>query len=69
LLRTAAVLHIDETTGRAAGRLTCVHVTCTEYLTLMPVGGRSARDIDAAGVLGEFTGTLMRLARAIRCRP
>lgn len=60
LLRTARVLHADETTGRAAGELAYVHVACTEYLTLMHVGGRSAEDIDAGGVLTEFTGTLMR---------
>ncbi len=60
LLRTAPVLHADETTGRAAGALTYVHVACTEYLTLMHVGGRSADDIDAGGVLPEFTGILMR---------
>jgi transposase len=60
LLRTAAVLHADETTGRAAAQLAYVHVACTEYLTLMHVGGRSAEDIDAGGVLPEFTGTLMR---------
>jgi len=60
LLRTAPVLHADETTGRAAGALAYVHVACTEYLTLMHVGGRSSEDIDAGGVLPEFTGTLMR---------
>jgi transposase len=60
LLRTAPVLHADETCGRAAGALAYVHVACTEYLTLMHVGGRSADDIDAGGVLPEFTGTLMR---------
>lgn len=60
LLRTAPVLHADETTGRAAGALRYVHVACTEYLTLMHVGGRSSDDIDAGGVLPEFTGTLMR---------
>ncbi len=60
LLPTAGVLHADETTGRAAGALAYVHVACTEYLTLMHVGGRSSEDIDAGGVLPEFTGTLMR---------
>jgi transposase len=60
LLPTAPVLHADETTGRAAGALAYVHVACTEYLTLMHVGGRSSADIDAGGVLPEFTGTLMR---------
>ncbi len=60
LLPTAGVLHADETTGRAAGALAYVHVACTEYLTLMHVGGRSSEDIDAGEVLPEFTGTLMR---------
>ncbi len=60
LLPTAGVIHADETTGRAAGELAYVHVACTEYLTLMHVGGRSGDDIDAGGVLAEFTGTLMR---------
>lgn len=60
LLATAPVLHADETTGRAAGALSYVHVACTEYLTLMHVGGRSADDIDAGGVLPEFTGFLVR---------
>jgi transposase len=60
LLATAPVLHADETTGRAAGALSYVHVACTEYLTLMHVGGRTVADIDAGGVLGEFTGVLVR---------
>lgn len=60
LLPTAAVVHADETTGRAAGALAYVHVACTEYLTLMHVGGRSSEDIDAGGVLPQFTGTLVR---------
>jgi transposase len=60
LLRRAPVLHADETTGRAAGALAYVHVACTEYLTLMHVGGRSSADIDNGGVLAEFTGVLVR---------
>ena len=60
LLRNAPVLHADETTGRAAGALAYVHVACTEYLTLMHVGGRSSDDIDNGGVLAEFTGVLVR---------
>ena len=57
---TAPVLHADEATGRAAGALSYVHVACTECLTLMHVGGRTVADIDAGGVLGEFTGVLVR---------
>jgi transposase len=60
LLASAPVLHADETTGRAAGALSFVHVACTEYLTLMHVGGRSAADIDAGGVLPAFSGVLVR---------
>lgn len=37
-----------------------MHVACTEYLTLMHVGDRSADTIDAGGVLAEFTGVLVR---------
>jgi transposase len=59
LLAGAPVLHADETPGRAAGSLAYVHVACTEYLTLMHVGDRSATTIDS-GVLGEFTGVLVR---------
>ncbi len=51
LLVTAPVLHADETSGRAAGALSYVHVACTEYVTLMHVGGRTREDIDAGGVL------------------
>ena len=60
LLVSAPVLHADETPGRAAGALSYVHVACTEYLTLMHVGDRSAATIDAGGVLGVFTGVLVR---------
>jgi transposase len=60
LLTSAPVLHADETTGRAAGSLSYVHVAATQYLTLMHVGGRSSDDIDAGGVLPRFTGILIR---------
>ena len=60
LLIGAPVLHADETPGRAAGALSYVHVACTEYLTLLHVGDRSAATIDAGGVLAEFTGVLVR---------
>lgn len=60
LLAGAPLLHADETPGRAAGSLSYVHVACTEYLTLMHVGDRSAKTIDAGGVLAEFTGVLVR---------
>lgn len=60
LLAGAPLLHADETPARAAGALSYVHVACTEYLTLMHVGDRSGATIDAGGVLGEFTGVLVR---------
>jgi transposase len=60
LLVGAPVVHADETTGRAAGALSYVHVACTEYLTVLHVGGRSSGDIDAGGVLPGFTGVLVR---------
>ncbi|HZS22709.1 MAG TPA: IS66 family transposase [Pseudonocardiaceae bacterium] len=60
LLASAPLLHADETPGRAAGALSYVHVACTEYLTLMHVGDRTAATIDAGGVLAEFTGILVR---------
>jgi transposase len=79
LLADAAVLHADETIGRAAGGLSYVHVACTEYLTLLHVGGRGKADIDAGGVLPTHSGILVRdglcrlrapdpgLARLVRC--
>ena len=60
LLASAALPHADETPGRAGGALSYVHVARTEYLTLMHVGDRSGATIDAGGVLGEFTGVLVR---------
>ena len=60
LLRQADVLHADETTARVGGDLTYVHVACTEFLTHLHTGGRSAADIDAGKVLGGFGGTIVR---------
>lgn len=60
LLASAPVLHADETPGRAHGSLAYVHVACTEYLTLMHTGDRSAASIDAGHVLPAFTGVLVR---------
>jgi len=60
LLHTEQVLHVDETPARLAGGLKYVHVACTAALTLFHVGGRSAADVDAGGVLPGFTGTLVR---------
>ena len=60
LLRSAGVLYADETPARAGGRLHYVHVACTEFLTAMHTGGRSAEDIDAGGVLPGYAGTIVR---------
>ena len=54
LLATAPVVHADETFARAAGTTTYVHVACTEHLTLLHTGSRSADTIDAGGVLTEL---------------
>ena len=60
LLRQAGVLYADETPARAAGHLEYVHVACTEFLTAMHTGGRSAADIDAGGILDGYGGTIVR---------
>ena len=43
LIAAAPVAHADETTARAAGALTYLHVACTRFLTAMHVGDRSQR--------------------------
>lgn len=60
LLYVQDVLHADETPARACGGFRYVHVACTPGLTLFHVGGWSAADVDAGGVLPGFTGTLVR---------
>jgi transposase len=60
LLRSAGVLYADETPARAAGGLRYVHIACTEFLTALHTGGRSAEDIDAGGVLPGYAGTIVR---------
>src|ERR1019366_9408143 len=50
----------DGGAARAAGHLHYVHVACTEFLTAMHTGGRSAADIDAGEVLPGYTGTIVR---------
>jgi transposase len=60
LLREAGVLYADETPARGSGKLAYVHVACTEFLTALHTGGRSAQDIDAGGVLPGYAGTLVR---------
>ncbi|KQM01755.1 transposase [Frankia sp. CpI1-P] len=60
LVAAAPVAHADETTARADGALRYLHVACTDYLTVMHVGDRSAATIDAGGVWPAFTGVLVR---------
>jgi transposase len=60
LLRAAAAVHADETPARAAGGLAYVHLACTQYLTLMHTGNRSAPAIDAGGVLPGYGGIIVR---------
>jgi transposase len=60
LVAAAPVAHADETTARADGALRYLHVACTDYLTVMHVGGRSAEAIDAGEVWPSFTGVLVR---------
>jgi transposase len=56
LLARAQVVHADETFARAAGATAYLHVACTEYLTLMHAGDRSADTIDDGGVLTRLSG-------------
>ena len=60
LIAAALVAHADETTARAAGALTYLHVACTRFLTAMHVGDRSRDTIDAGGIWSAFTGVLVR---------
>lgn len=55
LLAGAPVVHADETFARAGGGTAFVHVACTEHLTLMHTGDRSAATIDDGGVLPELS--------------
>jgi len=60
LLAGAPVVHADETFARAKCKITCLHVACTDHLTLMHTGDRSAKTIDAGGVLDQLSGVLVR---------
>jgi transposase/uncharacterized coiled-coil protein SlyX len=56
-LAGAAVLHVDETGARVAGRLHWVHSASTKLLSLFTVHPRRGRvAMDAAGVLPGFAG-------------
>jgi transposase len=60
LIATAPVAHADETTARANGALTYLHVATTGFLTAMHVGDRGKDTIDAGGIWPAFTGILVR---------
>ena len=56
-LAGSAVLHLDETGARAAGKLHWVHAAVSETLTLYGLHARRGREgIDALGVLPSFAG-------------
>lgn len=60
ILHHARLVHADETTARAAGKLAYLHVACDEQYTALHTGGRGAADIDAGEILDGFTGILVR---------
>jgi transposase len=60
LLHAVGLLHVDETTARAEGDLTYLHVACNDAYTVMHTGGRSNDDIDAGGVLVGYAGIIVR---------
>jgi transposase len=60
LLIGAPVAHADETFVRAQAKLRYLHIACTDYLTVMHVGDRSADAIDAGGIWPAFSGVLVR---------
>jgi len=60
LIAGAPVVHADETFTRTAGATRFLHVAATEHLTVMHTGDRSARAIDAGGILPHLTGVLVR---------
>lgn len=60
VLAASGLLHADETPVRAEAGLHYLHVACNDYATAMHIGGRSAADIDAGGILPGFAGVLVR---------
>ncbi|QMU73443.1 transposase [Streptacidiphilus sp. P02-A3a] len=60
ILHRARLLHVDETTVRAAAKLAYLHVACDDKFTAMHTGGRGVADIDAGKILDGFAGILVR---------
>jgi transposase len=57
-LRDSDVLHMDESGLRVQGRLHWLHVASTDTLTHYEVHAKRGKEtMDAAGILGDFTGT------------
>jgi transposase len=64
-LRTAAVVHLDETGLRVAGKLHWMHSASTPTNVLLTVHPRrGVKGMDAAGVLPDFTGVAVHDAWA-----
>ena len=58
MLRTAEVLHVDESGGRGSGMLHWLHVACTERLTSYEVHAKRGHEaMEDAAILGAFRGT------------
>jgi transposase len=60
LLIAAPTVYADETPARTAGGMRYVHLACTQYVTHMHTGDRSAGAIDAGGVLPGYQGIIVR---------
>jgi hypothetical protein len=62
LLRTAGVLHVDETPGqgRAAGGMAYVHVACTEFLTVLHTGTAARSRSTLAGCCPATPASIVR---------
>jgi hypothetical protein len=66
LLQEVPAVHADETPDRTAGGTRYMHLACTQYLTHMHTGDRSAPGIDAGQVLPATPGRRPR--RLLRLR-